>query len=98
MSAVGVIATAAHYGGVFGVLDRLIARTERRGFGRSAAASQLSLVLELLNLFNRPIRPFNLDGPTLTVAKHGVENGFCRCHGVETHTYNRLHLDSAIGS
>jgi hypothetical protein len=37
--------------------------------------------LKLIDLFNRPIRPFNLDSPTLTLTKHRVENGFCRCHG-----------------
>jgi hypothetical protein len=26
--------------------------------------------LEVIDLFNRPIRPFNLDSPTLTLTKH----------------------------
>jgi hypothetical protein len=34
----------------------------------------IRIVLELIDLFNRPIRPFDLDCPTLTVTKYYEEN------------------------
>ena len=35
----------------------------------------LKMVLKCINLFNRPIRPFGLDRPLLTVAKYRAEKG-----------------------
>ena len=43
------------------------------------------MVLECLNVLKSPIRPFDLDCPTLTVAKHYEEkNGFCGNHRQKT--------------
>jgi hypothetical protein len=41
----------------------------------------IRIVLELIDLFNRPIRPFDLDCPTLTVTKYYEENWLCVHHG-----------------
>ena len=43
------------------------------------------MVLELIDLFNRPTRPFDLDCPMLTVTKYYEENWLCGHHG-EAHT------------
>ena len=39
------------------------------------------MVLELIDLFNRPTRPFDLDCPMLTVTKYYEENWLCGRHG-----------------
>jgi hypothetical protein len=46
----------------------------------------LRLALKLTDLFNRPIRPVDLDNPTLTVTKYRAENWLCVRHAVEAHT------------
>ena len=68
-----------------------------RGFGPSAPFLQprfrlvgypiggLRLALKLTDLFNRPIRPVDLDNPTLTVTKYRAENWLCG-HAVEAYT------------
>jgi hypothetical protein len=38
-------------------------------------------VLELIDLFNRPIRPFGLDRPTLTIAKYCEKDWLYEGHG-----------------
>jgi hypothetical protein len=43
------------------------------------------MVLKLIDLLNRPIRPFDLDCPTLTVTKYRGENWLCGRHAVEAH-------------
>jgi hypothetical protein len=47
---------------------------------------RLRLALKLTDLFNRPIRPVDLDNPTLTVTKYRAENWRSGCHAVEAHT------------
>ena len=46
----------------------------------------LRLALKLTDLFNRPIRPVDLDNPTLTVTKYRAEHWLCGRHAVEDHT------------
>jgi hypothetical protein len=41
----------------------------------------IRMVLELIDLFNRPTRPFDLDCPMLTVTKYYEENWLCGRHG-----------------
>jgi hypothetical protein len=41
----------------------------------------LRMVLELIDVFNRPVRPFGLDGPPLTIAKYCAEDWLCGGHG-----------------
>ena len=43
----------------------------------------LRLALKLTDLFNRPIRPVDLDNPTLTVTKYRAEHWLCGRHAVE---------------
>jgi hypothetical protein len=46
----------------------------------------LRLALKLTDLLNRPIRPVDLDNPTLTVTKYRAEHWLCGRHAVEAHT------------
>jgi hypothetical protein len=41
------------------------------------------MVLELIDMFNRPIRPFGLDRPTLTIAKYCAKDWLCGGHGAD---------------
>jgi hypothetical protein len=72
---------------------RLIALAAKaRGLGRSASLLQprfrlaaypiggLRLALKLTDLVNRPVRPVDLDYPTLTVTEYRAENWLCGRH------------------